>query len=511
MVKRVLLLPYISTIYRRWYYSALIEDTPLSPANITEALNDALLQSTHAYPAVRLKNQSKYNGIHIHLLEATRENHPIVNDLRILVEFCSPSIDLSPDDGFWDYQAITLSNLLSLCDPHYASYLLEVSLWMDLIIKLPSIYTNQVQVSKGAAEHLAASNEELFNEIVDISIKMSSVSLNQLIELPEPIFTEAFTREMLKEPVDTDDIFQYVYDTIGFSLDDLFEPDDEGEMDSMDAAFLSGTYMMGILLDKYFFAPFSYYLRLIRPLYVLPFDFEQEMTYFLDSHPCDDEAAVAFFAPCSRYELTRLGKQTFGVKADDATTSNPMLSLKTLEKNLFDRPEVMDSLPIWVNQPAYKYSHDFHEGSAVHSIRIKAEYDTSLWMQLEIPEEYSLHKLYAEVIMRLGLIRNDDYTFFHDDIESPFTEYPCKKRRKRTHKHTDITLKELDFQYKKTLILMAYNQSPLFGVFFAIPNASVKLVMEVTERKPRESGRAYPYLARISRNLRSLCDNDTPF
>jgi hypothetical protein len=327
-----------------------------------------------------------------------------------------------------------------------------------------------------------------------------------LIALPEPVFTEAFIRDILKKPMETDDIFQCVYDTIGFSLDDLADADIDGSLDGVDAAFLSGTFMMGIVLDKYFFTPFSYYLRFIRLDYVLPFDFSQELTYFLETYDTESDLSASFFAPCSKYTFTALGLSFFDVKPDihNHIDVSRMLPFTLLEERVLGNQAVMDALPVWVNQPGYQLSRDFNGGQAVYTMRVKAESDPGLWLQLDVPEDFSLHRLYLELIIRFGLLRNDDYSFFHDEVESPFTEYASALRAKRNKKSSETVLNTLDFSYKRNMILSAYNQTIAFGNLAQNSSRGVKLLIEVMENKPRESGKAYPVLTRISKGLRAM-------
>jgi hypothetical protein len=334
---------------------------------------------------------------------------------------------------------------------------------------------------------------------------MSASILSQLIALPEPIFTESFINDILRNPMETDEIFQCVYETIGFSLDDLVEPEMAEDMDGLDAAFLSGTFMMGILLDKYFFTPFSYYLRLIRPRYILPFDFEQELGYFVDAYESDNDVTAAFFAPCSEYTFTALGLSYFNAKPDSRNyLAVPQeLPFALLEERFFCRPELLNCLPIWSNQPAYKHSQEFSGSREVYILFIKAEADAGLWLQLEVPEDYTLHRLYLEAVMRFGLHRNDEYSFFHDDVESLFTEYSPVKRFRRNNKTTDIALKDMDFSFKKNMILSAYNQNP--PAFIGNPSrGGVRFFIEMLGVKPKEAGNVYPLLTAVSRKLKNL-------
>jgi hypothetical protein len=505
--KRTRLLPFISTIFRRWYYSALIEDTPLTPANIVESTNIEYNGSPDTYPVVRLRNVSKYIGLEVAMRNISVKEHPIVADLRKLIEYCSPFIDLGFNDNLKEYQALEVSMRVSLEDTLYAAYLMEIAIWMELFEKIPSIYVNRVQVVKTAAHVLSLPNEELLAEIINAAIKMSAANLDQFIALPEPVFTESFVLEMLTDPLETDDIFQCVYDTIGFSIDDLLEQDAEGDENELDAAFLSGTFMMGVFLDKYFFTPFSYYLRLIRPYFMLPFDFEQEMKYFLETYNPENSHETAFYAPCSRYTLTELGRALFNIKPNKKNFMDMAqeLPFSTLSAHFFSREELFAHLPIWINQPAYDYARFFCKYTDVFALRIEIKQDSNTWLTLEVPEDFTLHRLYLEIIARFNLARNNEYSFYHDEIESPFTEYPSQKNSRRTNKNTDAALNTLDFNFKKTMILKMHNQQSVNIITGEATNPTLRFTIEVQEKKPREPGKIYPLVTQASRRLGMNC------
>lgn len=501
---RTKLLPYISTIYRRWYYAALVEDTLLTPANLVESINHAYDKQPDLSPAIRLRSERKFCGFLVHMNEYAPQTHPVSADFRTLVEYCRPDIDLNEEDGFYFSQAGELAGKLSLWDPHYASYLLSLAMAMDLIIKIPSIYANRVQVARDYEARLAVTDEALFGEIVEATIKMTSQILRDMIPLPEPVFDEGFIRALLKKPMGTDDIFQRVYDLMGITLEDMFDIDVDDEYDGLDAAFLSSTYMMGIALDKYFFTPFSYYLKLIRPLYALPFEFENEIRYFLDSGFDEEELYTAFFAPCSRYYFTDLGLAYFNIKptAQNYLDVRNRLSFDQLREQLFQKKNLSEALPVHMHldEPGGA------EGSLIYTLKIKSKPEPTQWLEMDMAADTTLHRLYLETAARFNLNRNGDYSFFHDETENPFAEYASPKNARRAKKTADIPLDSLDFEHMQTLILVVYNQSdPILSGFSGEPNrATIRLRIDRVDTKPREPGRAYPIVTRMSRELKGM-------
>lgn len=497
--RRARLLPYVTAIYRRWQYAALVEDTLLTPANLTESINRAFDQPPGLSPVLRLRSDQRYSGFETELFEYSMEQHPAVSDLKRLIAYCQPDLELDEEDNFSEAQASELAGELSLRDPLYASYLLGAAFRMGLITKIPSIYANRAQVAKDADERLTAPNEAILCEIVEATIQLSAFSLNDLIALPEPVFGESFIRSILKKPMETDDIFQRVYDMMGITLEDMFEQDFENDiddMDGMDAAFLSSTFMLGVFIDRFFFTPLGHYLKLIRPIYVLPFDFENEIKYFLESSMEPDELFVSFFAPCSKYYLTELGLQYFKV----APSPRVFVDVKTqlpfdlLKKQFFHKKSVLDAMPAH----ARRAEDDAPPGGMVYTLKIKS--DPAYWINLEMPAEATLHRLYLEAASFFGLNCNMDYSFFHDETENPFAEYVSPKKARRAKKTADIPLESLDFEHKRKLLLTCRNQNSGGSKSSSV----ARLSLELMQVKPREAGRSYPALARMSKALKAL-------
>jgi hypothetical protein len=198
---------------------------------------------------------------------------------------------------------------------------------------------------------------------------------------------------------------------------------------------------------------------------VLPFDFKQELHYFLESVAMDEDMAAAFFAPCSRYSFTRLGLQFFKVKETEQNYVNTQkqLPFPFLRDEILTKHDVLHSIPMWANQTSHPVFDALKKSGLVYVFKVKNETDPSLWAYFEVPEECTLHRLYQETAVRFGLIRNDEYSFYHDETENPFTEYVSPKRLKRAKKTADIPLNSLDFDHKKRLLMTAYNQGEVMS------------------------------------------------
>ena len=149
--KNTKILKYTSAFYRQFSYSALLTDTLLSPANLIYSIcNDD--SNILSMPSIVLKSKTISDGFCFKMTDYSLDNHPVVNDLKILVDFIKPDIELSDYDLFKESSLNKILPMLSLSDPFYVEYLLIISVQLNLIEKMPSIYANKACVSKKAED-----------------------------------------------------------------------------------------------------------------------------------------------------------------------------------------------------------------------------------------------------------------------------------------------------------------------------------------------------------------------
>lgn len=508
--KRRKVMPYVAALYRRWYYSTLIENTPFSPANIMESICLHYGLDTALYPQSVLRNDKKFNGFEIKSQNYNTQPHPIINDLRLLIDFCLPHVDLQVGDFFFDQQILDLAEKLSIADPAYASFLLDIVMKMKLMTKIPSLYVNRVEPVRDWEVKLNGDPQKLFIEIVDASLLISAHHMRELIALPELMFTDSFVRAMLTDPIETDALFEQVYDVLGYTLEDLIELSMESEgpdFESQDGAFLAGTFLMGVVLDRHFFTPFGMFLKLIKPLYVLPFDFAGEIEDFIESKTTDrDEVFVAFFAPCSSYTLTDLGLRTLGIKPNEANYYDvgKHMPFEVLKESLFVDPEMIEVL-VKMAQLLPAAIAGGPTMRPIYTFRIRMETDPTLWLHLHMPANSLLYEIYEEALLYFPLRENHDYSFFHDEIENRFAEYPSPKRATaRTKKTAETPLDALDFEHQNKMVLTAYNQALPFGG----KPSTVRFEIEMMGKRQPDPAHEYPRVARMSKAMKDFDEED---
>ncbi|MDR1914653.1 MAG: hypothetical protein LBQ68_09265 [Clostridiales bacterium] len=499
--KKSRILNYLSSIYRRWYYSALIEDTLLSPANMVLTREKANSKEPAAIlaPVARFAGNSRAK-ITFDVLEYSLENHPIIDDLNIFMESCTPDVELSQDDMLADKHIESLMDKLSLWDSFYVEYLMNIAIVLGLIEKSPSIYSNRAQITNRYKKMREKPRKEQFGMIVSASIESAASFISEMIPLPELYFTPERIFSLLVDPIPMDDVFQHIYSILGIKIQDIYDDEDDEIdpfIDDLNNAVISSTFLLGLLIDKCFLTPFGYYLRLIRPLYTLPFEFINELNYLLDTFEDDEGPVTALYAPAAFYQLTQLGAEYFEVNVGDGNvvTTNirsdelPFI-LKGGDTEKFERLK-------------REFSIIEESGHVIYVLKARLADDKSIWKNIESPGNMNLYQLCSEICYQFCFISNPDFSFFADISKSPFSEYSNIKTSKLPKKDPGIRLDDLGFEEKHRFTLILYNSHNVFNVNSVISKRT-EIELEVIKKKAREDGTVYPRVARTSAALREL-------
>ena len=504
-------LPYLQSIYRRWYHSTFIDNIHFSPANIVSTIGYYCDASANTHIAATINPPfSKNKKVDMKVLSYSTEAHPIVADLRQLIKTCTPHIDLCEEWCFSDAQAIKIAKKLSLYDPYYASFLLEVACKLNLLTRMPSLYVQRVQVSPTASTMLTMPDAELLIQIVEAVIEMTAMGLQNTLPAPVSMFTEEGLRDLLLNPLTTDEILEQAFSALGYdlsvlSLPNVFnDPDDFSEEAEAAAELMSGIFVLGIMLDRLFFTPFGYFLRLIRPIYAVPFNIEVEIAQYAFAIDQLEDEFAAFFAPCTSYSLTELGLDLFQTEPTDR---NYFDSRMVVPKEVLDAA-FTSSIGIRIFIQAALESIPVSEmPNAIYTFCVYDIKEPEAWAHLQIPKALSLHHLYEEIIDAFYCDEGDTYSFFHGKIENPFVEYAGgidserlkkagngKRDAKAPKKDTNTPLALLDFGHVGEMLLV------INGII------TQKFTLEwLSESVPKPSEH-YPQISKLSAAMQELLD-----
>ncbi|WMJ81549.1 hypothetical protein RBU49_04680 [Clostridium sp. MB40-C1] len=270
------------TLFRRWYYSAMIELTYINPSFLINEIAQQKIKGdyvvmSHIKPEFGKGNKVKFTYNYKYF---SIEEHPVVEDLIKLVEFSSPSVHMDLESGFILKNGEKFIDEINYRNAYYLLYLLELAKEMKLIEEMPSIGTTCLIPAKEYDEFLKLSKEEQLYKVVDNSINVCVKNFNE-----QPVFSSKLTRKevmnMLDNGVINDNYFDEIDKNISFMEEFIEHARNSGNdqvmqqvlnSDSVELAeMLSETYF-GIYIDMWFISVFGYYLGIIIPNYVEVYD-----------------------------------------------------------------------------------------------------------------------------------------------------------------------------------------------------------------------------------------------
>lgn len=407
------ILKYIPALFKRWYYSALIEDTVITPAAITEYGSE----SENVYPIVRVNSINRIGSFDFKNLKYSVENHPMCEDFRAVVDRFESGVALD-DDLKMKFEDVKEINTTINCDGDYITYLIMLGIDMDYIEKMPSVGVEMYCTTDRAKELKNISNKELLVNLYNGALKISSSFLSDSFLDESYDITPDMLKVWLAKGDTVDKIFEEAYGnfSIDVSLAMAFE-----DMDEMERALTANTYMRGLLLDKWFLTPFSSYFRFIDTVYMYEFSFYDELMYLINAEKTyeilGDEEIIdaAVYAPCTIYKTSKLGAEFFNINYSD---KKPIVFEKisiesilkgSVEGNLKERRRILKL-----------YKSTFN----VCNLKISLEGNENNKYRVQIKDNMPLNEFHFLIVSLFGeYVKLDESFKFYKLPASPFTEY----------------------------------------------------------------------------------------
>ncbi len=478
------LMRHLAAFYNKWLFSVLFDDTILSPANIIRLACKKNKINPTTLPVIKLREQG---GFIFEPMAYSVDDHPVVNDLRLFLEHCTPTFDLNYNDMLVEEQVSSLYKSVSVCDWNYVQFLLMMSVYLELVEKIPSIHSNRAKPTQKCEEFFNLSKRKQLEAIFDVALDIALLQINNFLPFEEMMVTRDYLVELLKNPVSTDEIFRYLFDFMGLDINHLW---DENESE-ITAALTSSTYLLGLILDKYFFTPFGHYLRIINPLYILSCDVFSELEYIQEAYEHNDDVMPAFLAPCSHYYLTDLGLEYFNLKP----TKTNFLEIKT--KSTF--PAFMTS--VYETLAEANLIKEQKPNLEVYSLKLRIAGRDIYWQQIDVLPNITLHELYSFICSIFNIEQVNDYSFFTDQNENRFSQYISPSSRSKAKKADKITLTELNLDKKQTITLQIRNVTNFYS---KQKSTNIKISLELLNVNTSDRGSYYPKVAKLSKALREL-------
>jgi len=504
------LLRHTSSFFRRWYYSAIVENTVITPANIFGALSERAAAAQYKYVNLRPRSFLKLTEPVIEPLLYSRNRHPVIDDIRVFLDSCEPDFELTETGGLTEKHADYLMARVSICDPFYIEYLTLLCLSMGLVRRAPSVHSSVARVSRDARERLDMDGEQLLGRVIDVSCGIAADFINSLFP-GDRYMHKDYILNMLKDPIATDDIYKNIYAWLGMDIDDFTDAFNGKDTEEFCGALISNTFYLGVMLDKYFHTVFGYYLRLICPWYIIPYDFKKDLAYAAELLG-EDDIGSALFTPCSHYTITKLGLDFFGLRQGEEIQAHKEMAVNFLTKYLSCNNWTLADFKRVIDEQA-GLSALRAASPAVYELKVRLRGRKEFWKNIEVTCTSNVHELCLDIGFEFFAMLVADYSLYSGPEESPFLEYAPRGENERGKRSDECQLKDLGAEPGGRMLLVFRG---VYSPYEAKPGAdnpaditpvlkkSLALEITVVKEKPFDRGAFYPSVTRQSAAIRRI-------
>jgi hypothetical protein len=468
-VEQKILTQCVQQIFRKYYYSALDPESLFTPASITNTLCEREFGGDWmAAPVLNVTVQGrKITQLNYRIIGFQADNHPMVKDWEQILYAAAAGIRmLDPGIPFpEEYQL--LQNGLMLPDRHYINILCLAALNAGY---LECVKTGKNLIGKttpDAAELFNLTNEQKLRRLIEVLVRLCSTTLTEIFPDLQVEFTVDRLSGYLKHPKRFENLMLSIFAGEGIDMEDMNELAldeilaDIMQMDDLEQESIGKLYMLGRILDIYFFTPFGYYLQLIQPVYPEVFDFRHELDELLSDGDDFQEIRNRLFSGVAAYDLTALGEQllikgrkprreiTFPRDCGDAEMLKLVKeSADYLEDDGIDLQDfllgmVSPAQPSVEKKPNSAKIIDFpvrqKEKTAsalisnVYVFKVKCFYKKRIWRQIEIRENQSLADLHQAILECYNLDPGHLYSFFMSnkfwDVRTEITHTAARRKK----------------------------------------------------------------------------------
>jgi hypothetical protein len=310
------LLEFAPNFFHRWYVSALIPETNLSPcvAFRIDFSKKFSKENVYAYKMTLDRTQKDMPKFQYKLLEYSLQQHPFIEDLKIILDYCEPDCEMTEDGNFLKKDENNLLQKISRSEIEYLHYLTQLLHTMEFLKPLPSIHTIRVQTDESAKWVLKKETKQILDYIIHFVINMACYEITEAIGAEQGCFHYDMFYSFLQNNMDTEDIFIKLYECIDIDISQIWEAPSLEDFSEEQSAIASSFFYMGILLDKWFLTPLGDFLQIIQPTYYLPFYFIPVFNRISNLIVAKCSLQTELYSPCSVYDLTPIGEIVLGKK-----------------------------------------------------------------------------------------------------------------------------------------------------------------------------------------------------
>lgn len=530
-------MPYL---YRMWYYSALVENTSLSPANFISSQISAKYEKDEIVVPIARPNFEKKSlkGFDFDFIIFNMDNHPVLEDLQLFLEACSPDIGVDKDGLLLDEEREKFINSLNFKEIFYITFLTNLSYEMRFLRKMPSIgIYRSTPVSDNINNFLKLPQKEQLKKIVDAIFSIASKNLCQVFTFDRKTFSKESLYNLFRNSADMTEFTENIYKKFNLNTDDLdtdyLEGLDFESLDDLEDLDISPESLMALnlridiefLLDAYLLTPLGYYLQLIQPIYINEMDFFRHFEELLEADRINLPPIKLFFRMADGFDITPLGEKLL---LEGNTPKNLFQTLRSdvnyddlyseiisynseddwedfdedesaFEGDAEDISDLMESVSDDFKRskkaPSTAKSESkeiINDKNKAYSFKIKHIYNKRSWQTIELKGTQTMEDLSSTIIRAFDLDPGHMYSFFMNNkaYDRSF-EIACPYATNTKNITTKQKIHDLKL-YKKQKFLFIYD----FG-------DDIRFEVEFIEAADLDKDIRYPIVKNTSKDYRS--------
>ena len=486
--------PHLPSLYRRFANTALMPGNYVTPAALMQRDGDAACVLLHT---PRLQTVSNDDGSKTPLIEYTTiwhtiEDHPVYSDIKILQNLFSIPRDF---DTLAQWADAAILSQFSICDIAYFDFLVRAAIGLKLLVPFPSLYAFMLQTAPGEqtawfdALPPAKKLERLASAVMDECAAHLSVLM------PATIVSAQELESVLLDPLRFESLRDNVFAAFSDHMHTLAEelPANQDLFTQLRQAYLSGMFVFGVLMDKYFYTPMGHFLRLLRPVYPVHGSVAQDFRRLYSALRQKNELEPVLYMPAVSHCLTPVGAALLNASANRYHPA--------------DLPSGIDAAPIMADAEAW-LSKGGRLLRAKTPAKITTDEDlyliTAAWEQnptycitLEVSARMPLSELHRHLAGAFLTDKDNTYNFFGGTSANPFIAYksenPASGRNPAGVAFAAFCPADGRFLYTTS-----------FQTDLHLPDAkgnSFGLAMRVTGMRKAVYGAAYPLVTQMSTAL----------
>lgn len=443
-------------MFRKFYYSALDNEVPLTLANIVNILCEREFgREWVAAPVLALIRTKKTLRMEYRFAGFSKNHHPMVQDLEFYLREVASDVRMEDPGLLCSSEYPRFEKELLIYDRHYLNMLGLIALengYLECTASQPGFIG---KTTPQAEAFFGFEPEQKLRQVIETVVQISAKTIREALPEFAPQLTEQRFREFLQKPAS---FFAFIKPLLK-KVERGVQPShplmsDAANSDMAEDPRMRITALFWIL-DVYFFTPCGYYLQLLQPIYPLEYDLQEEFKALLGQTENIHRVRQKLFSMVVGYHLTSLGNDLFnsgkrtagqfklpkevgddmlflmlrvGIRKGEpnrAGMNDQALHSSSMGRELFQGilEGMMQTPPAPLKRKSPKLI-DFPKRKAVESpkvdssanqvfvFKVKLFYSKRVWRQIEIKGSQSLDHLHEAIFDAFELEPGHLYSFY---------------------------------------------------------------------------------------------------